>query len=46
MIIIMYQQPMKIACVGVIGARTTMRVLEDFLGLVHVLIHPIQSASG
>jgi hypothetical protein len=46
MIIITYQQPMKVVCVGVIGARTARRVLEDFLVLVHVLIYPIIISIG
>jgi hypothetical protein len=49
MIIITYQRSLMASCMGVIGARTTKRWLEDLVGhlvLIRVVIHPIVINSG
>jgi hypothetical protein len=49
MIIIMYQRSLMASCMGMIGARMTMRWLEDLIGhlvLVCVVIRPILISSG
>jgi hypothetical protein len=49
MIIITYQRSLMALCMGVIGARTTMRWLEDLVGhlvLIRVVIRPIVISSG
>jgi hypothetical protein len=49
MIVITYQRSLMASCMGVIGARTTKRWLEDLVGhliLVRVVIRPIVISSG
>jgi hypothetical protein len=48
MIVIMYQRSLMASCMGVIGALTTRRLLEDLirhLVLVRVVIRPIVISS-
>jgi hypothetical protein len=49
MIVITYQRSLMASCMGVIGARTTKRWMEDLVGhlvLVRVVIRPIVISSG
>jgi hypothetical protein len=49
MIVITYQRSFMASCMGVIGARTSKRWLEDLVGhliLIRVVIRPIVISNG